>query len=172
MKLIERYIVSLTNLYGIVHQDKVIEIYNAQNKEHLERTDISQADEEVLEGKFVYIEGNYFVHYTILEFDEMEEELVARKGKPFYVPPRNELLKYEEDTYFEKNTHYYALRRYLRKNFSKDAPNIAEYCDDFQLMCEIGDDVQYILQRMQQLGVVIRDQEQLQELAELCKFGE
>lgn len=32
MNLETKYIVALTNLYGIVHPDKVIEIYNMQNE--------------------------------------------------------------------------------------------------------------------------------------------
>lgn len=93
MKLLERYIVSLTNLYGVVHQDKVIEIYNEQNEEQIELADILRVNNEAIAKKFAYKEGDYFAHESVLEFDEMEKELAEKKGKPFYVPPRNQLLR-------------------------------------------------------------------------------
>ncbi|ACB86124.1 hypothetical protein [Natranaerobius thermophilus] len=34
-QLVLDYIISLTNLYGLVHKDKVIEIYNMQNNDQI-----------------------------------------------------------------------------------------------------------------------------------------
>ena len=39
MNKITDYIISLTHLYGLVHKDKVIEIYNMQNEEKIEKID-------------------------------------------------------------------------------------------------------------------------------------
>lgn len=45
--------------------------------------------------------------------------------------------------------------------------DIDGYCLDIQMMCQVGDSLNQILQRMQEVGMVVRDQEQLQEVAEL-----
>jgi len=37
----------------------------------------------------------------MLEFDEFDMELEQRKGKPYYVPEKEELLKYRDNLYFE-----------------------------------------------------------------------
>lgn len=40
MKLLKRYVIALTNLYGIVHKDKVLEIYQMQNEDPVTMKDI------------------------------------------------------------------------------------------------------------------------------------
>ena len=50
-KLID-YIISLTNLYGIVYKDKVVEIYNMQNEEEI--SEIGNVDIDEL-NKTLYI---------------------------------------------------------------------------------------------------------------------
>ena len=47
-----------------------------------------------LAKNFVEITGDYFVHDTIIEFDEFDEQLkAAQRSKPFYILPQDELLK-------------------------------------------------------------------------------
>ena len=99
------YIVALTNLYGIVHKEKVSEIYNMQNKEQIEISEIEEImrrNEEVLRKQFIYIDGDYFVHEAIIAFDECDLYLEQKAGKPYYIPHKRELLKYTDSEYFEK----------------------------------------------------------------------
>jgi hypothetical protein len=58
------YIISLTHLYGLVHKDKVVEIYNLQNEEKIDVAAINALDKnsaEDLSKNFVEINGDYFV---------------------------------------------------------------------------------------------------------------
>ena len=66
------------------------------------------------------------------------EKLVFEQGdRPFYVPEKDELLKYEDDFFYEKTKHYYNFESFLRDDlgltFYKD---IAE---DFAGMLMIDD---------------------------------
>ncbi|MGI5823790.1 MAG: hypothetical protein ACOX6Z_07595 [Dethiobacteria bacterium] len=106
------YIISLTHLYGLVHKDKVVEIYNLQNGEKIDIMIINGILEnppENLAKNFVEIYGDYFVHEAIMEFDDFDGQLNQRQGKPHYIPPREELLKYKDETYFEVTREYRAL---------------------------------------------------------------
>ena len=51
MILLEEYIIALTNLYGIVSKEKVVEIYNTQNEDKIgmEQVDILYESSEELE---------------------------------------------------------------------------------------------------------------------------
>ena len=86
------YIVALTNLYGLVHKEKVLEIYNQQNEEKVSIETIEAYLETGIPWEFVYTHGNYFVHEAIYALDSFEEELALRRGKPYYVPEKKELL--------------------------------------------------------------------------------
>ena len=51
MKSIQSYIISLTNLYGIVDKDKVLEIYNAQNKDAISKIIIDDFNNVYVAGR-------------------------------------------------------------------------------------------------------------------------
>jgi len=77
MNKITDYIISLTHLYGLVHKDKVVEIYNMQNEEKIEEIDPVRLkagnvsiDFGELDKNFVEVFNDYFVHEMIMEFDD------------------------------------------------------------------------------------------------------
>lgn len=171
MQLLRDYIISLTHLYGIVHKEKVIEIYNEQNRDsvtvaHIDR--VMREDAEQLAKGFAFIEGNYFVHETIMIFDDLDKVLRERIGKPFYVPEKNELLKYKDSFYFEKNKYYRELYRFVLKNLTDgNRERATDICEDIQLTCQddfLPSDVFEVFNR---LKVTFEDEAQVRETLDL-----
>src|SRR5699024_10590309 len=120
MNLITDYIISLCRLYGIVDKEKVVEIYNMQNEEKTTLRQIEyimENEQAMLEKHFVYVEGNYFIHETILAFDEFNSYMSKKAGKPYYIPNKNDLLKYTHQNYFEITKEYEVLVDYVAKEF-------------------------------------------------------
>ncbi len=144
MNKITEYVISLTHLYGLVHKDKVIEIYNMQNEENIEDIDTVRLkagniniDFTELHKNFVEIMDDYFVHETIMEYDDFNDQLKQREGKPFYIPEQKELLKYKDDCYFEINKEYKALLKYFTKLFFDGDEMQAEMLvEDIQGYCQ------------------------------------
>jgi hypothetical protein len=79
------YIIALTNLYGMVHKDKVVEIYNSQNEDQVSLADIelllNNLTEE-LEDAFILTHKDYFVMETIIDNNEFELMLRKKADKP------------------------------------------------------------------------------------------
>ncbi len=48
----------------------------------------------------VEFHGDYFVSSPIWHVESFQEALETRKGKPFYIPAKKELLKYQDEDYF------------------------------------------------------------------------
>src|SRR5690625_1241782 len=94
MNKAEDYIISLTHLYGLVHQEKVVEIYNLQNEEKIDKESINRiiTQSNELSNNFVYVHGDYFVVESILQYQDFETELKKRLRIPFYIPEQAELL--------------------------------------------------------------------------------
>lgn len=93
---------ALSNLYGMVHKDKVVEIYNSQNEDKIDLADIEEIlnnPPEELEDAFVLTYKDHFVMETIIENNEFNLMLRKKADKPHYVPERDELLKYPYDYY-------------------------------------------------------------------------
>ncbi|MGI6469733.1 MAG: hypothetical protein GXZ09_10570 [Syntrophomonadaceae bacterium] len=169
-KLVD-YIISLTNLYGLVHKDKVLEIFNLQNEEKIDieaLNSIMRNSPADLAKNFVEINGDYFVHDTIIEFDEFDEQLKQRKGKPFYIPPQDELLKYKDDAYFEVSEQYKRLLSYLTENiFDGDELAAEMLCEDIQSICQFGFSIQEIIDEFNIRGVDFKSEKQFNKVIQL-----
>ncbi|NQS77051.1 MAG: hypothetical protein HQP61_11600 [Peptococcaceae bacterium] len=165
------YIISLTHLYGLVHKDKVVEIFNLQNRERVNITILSGIMENTpddLRKNFVEIYGDYFVHETIMEFDDFDEQLRKRSGKPHYIPARKELLKYKDGTYFEVTKEYRALLRYAIKNiFDGDEYAAEMLCEDVQGICQFDYSVPEIFEVFNTRGVDFKSEKQINEIMPL-----
>jgi preprotein translocase subunit SecA len=171
MSQLTQYIIALSNLYGMVHKNKVLAIYNSQNEEQVNLTDIEEfliRPSEDLEDAFIYPHLNYFVHETILENDNFESMLKKKRDKPHYVSNKNEILKYVDEGYFEKNKQYTALLKYVKKNFFKDDEKKAErLCEEIHGYCRFRFDMQSILDVFNIRNVRFDDLEQVNEVVQL-----
>jgi len=171
MKQITQYIVALTHLYGMIQKDKVVEIYNSQNDDTITIEDIEMyfmMPSKELEEKFVETYKNYFVHESIMEFDDLETMLIQKADKPYYIPSQKELLKYVDDLYFEKNKEYKALLSYLKDNFfNGDEEQAENLCEDIQGHCQFSFGMQEIFNRLNNYGIEFQDENQVNELVQM-----
>ena len=157
----EDYIIALTHLYGLVHKDKVLEIYNQQNRKNV---DTLRFRKYVLEDEFVDIYGDYFVHETILEYDDFEYQLKARKGKPFYVPKKEELLKYRDEYYIEETPQYIKLLEFLAHSLlNGDIKKATFVSEDIQGICQYGFSIETIFENINRRDIQFKDMEQVDE---------
>jgi|GEM_PF-619304 len=164
-------IIALTNLYGMVRMRMVVEIYNSQHEDLITLDDvesvvINHADE--LKRSFISVHRDYFVIETIIEHDEFDSLLRMKGNKPYYIPEKNELLKYVDNFYFEKTKMYDDLIVYLQKNFYKHSRDSAErLAEDIQGMCQYGSDIQQILEMFEKRKVYFKDLNQTNEVMRL-----
>jgi len=143
--LLINYAVACTNLYGIIDYPKLLEIYNAQNETAVSISDLqallSDAQyTKLLENEFVFVQEGRLVHESIVHFGNDTELLQSTNGKPFYVPEKEELLRYTDEYYYEKTSHQEKLVKMLTKDFFGDSTlMIREEIDDLVLAFGIVD---------------------------------
>lgn len=118
-------IAACTNLYGLTPFVKFIEIYNGQNDDKIQLPDllvyINDADvEDELEKRFTYVSEDSFVADVLLE--EGMKELLEKEtaGKSFYIPEKQELLRYADQFYYQKTEAQERLHHLLRADFGAD----------------------------------------------------
>lgn len=171
MRLVLDYMVSLTNLYGIVTKEKVIDIYNQQNKQQIdaEKLEIIIDDNHnELNEHFTNLYRGFFVHESILVHDDFDEDFSKSTGKPFYIPLKDDLLKYKDEFYFEKTREYRALLRYVQKHFTEGNKEKAkEICEDIQGMCHVEARPNTILNEFTRRDIVFEDEKQVSEVLNL-----
>lgn len=161
----------LTNLYGIVSKEIVLEIYNNQNDENINILDVEKQlanPPEELEDSFVYPYKDYFVREVILEFNEFDLMLSKKSNKPHYVPNKKELLNYVDEEYFEKNSQYKNLLNYMRKNFS-DIPRdeIEDIAEEIYDICAFEFSMQDIFNVINRQNIEFESEKQVNELVQI-----
>jgi preprotein translocase subunit SecA len=170
MNLFESYIVALANLYGIVPAEILKDIYNSQNDEQIsieEVNDILDNFPENLAEAFVYSYRGHFVHDAVVEFDEFDSLMSKKAGKPYYIPEKEELLKYTDDFYYEVTEEFDDLLDYVSDNLIKDRDRAQELVEEIQGSCQIGSSMKYVMDNFDHFKVDFKSIEQLNEVMKL-----
>lgn len=141
------YIQAMVNLYGVIHIEKVIEIINEQNDYQISLDDLKliEEDESIRRIEtYIGIKDEYFVSVLIMAFENFDEVMRQKAGKPYYIPEKEELLKYAHLEYFEVNEQFEAVRRFFRRRFWRKsradelALEIQRYCKSADSLSNIG----------------------------------
>ena len=151
-ELLRKYFEAISNFYLLIPLKKALEIINGQNEEKYSEEAFFLFSEIVrLEGKYRYdilsrtdfdeklpeepISERSLAHEVIFEFDEDEYNtlLKLKAGKDYYIPPRDELLKYSDDRYEPVTAQVDAMKDFIDK-YTGIAPNESlEYVFDILL---------------------------------------
>ncbi|WP_203363642.1 plasmid pRiA4b ORF-3 family protein [Bacillus sp. REN10] len=121
-ELICQYAIACVHLYGLIDYSKFLEIYNGQNEPALSRKELMAILKDPhyamqMEEADVFIHDQAFIHHAIELFDDYANFYVETLGKPFYVPEKEELLRYVDDFYIERTPEQDKLARMLAKDF-------------------------------------------------------
>ena len=172
------YISAMVNLYGIVPFEQVAKVISSQHEESITEEEIRKWIQDpfaggvakaALQKRFVYEYGeSFFVGEWIMEFEAFDEHWLAQQGKPYYVPEREELLKWSDPAYFEKPKEFFFLKQYIETIFpgvsSEQVEGIAE---DLQMMAEDPFSLERIIGEFERMGLELTESGQLKKLAEL-----
>lgn len=147
-ELLKKYIRAFCNLYGITPVYRAWRIISKQNpglgisrEQFLAFLDgmveeemlcIVVGQEDIYEGieeKTPPLRREILAQhlYLVDGFDSYENLLKEQDEKPFYVPEKDELLKYADDSYVEETREYRVLKDFLQGKFRREvADGLAE----------------------------------------------
>lgn len=153
--LLSRYFAAAANLYGIIRVCDLLKIYNWQNEPITEEEFLSFIDEIDFSDKYycvftqdeIYKDGSetpplereiIAEYLCCFDFDdqdieEYEKLKVSRWGRKFYVPNKEQFLRYEDDEYFQKTPDYLELRSFLRNETGLSKENADDYANGIMI---------------------------------------
>lgn len=146
-ELVVDYILSLTNLLGIVPFDLVLHTYNDQNKKDMDTKNFNNIIEDksnYIVSKGITIKNNEFISSEIILLNKYDYIKSNRREIPAYIPNRFNLLRYRNKEYFEKGKEYRALYKFLKKylnhgGLAEEVTNkIGIYCMSIRGTSNIG----------------------------------
>ena len=133
------YIAAAAHLYGVIKLDKLVHIFNSQHDEAVTEEELSHAAGEMIErGQNIFIhEGVLFNGFVASGDDKakLAELTQDLDSKPYYIPAKEELLRYADSSYFEMTPQLAELQAFVLNNMSKDKELVEALMDDVQLAC-------------------------------------
>lgn len=134
------YILALTHLWGIAPVTKVREVFNQQNGTALADSDFAAvlkdpSAAEWLDRGFVHVKGDRFIHEDLLDPEQYEYYSKQANGKPYYVPGKEELLRYADADHYEDTAELAAFRKFAeRKLFRGEEARAINWVDYAQYL--------------------------------------
>lgn len=165
--LLDLYAKAAVNLYGVISQEDLVEIFNKQN------TDQTNVEEIyimllplVLKESWYCFYKDYIVHQAFfMDFSRVDITLAQQADKPRYVPPKNKFLKYTNEAYFNDES-MKELYGFMPKVFgySMDTLNAS---DELAYHIRFGDGISELQYLIANYNLIIDNEGQIQELVDL-----
>ena len=159
------------NLYGIVSLDRVVDTYNMQNKDNIgvaELVGIVNDNSEYLRENLVMVQNDELIAMEIKMLDDYDKEKGYKGNKPYYIPEREELLRYSDYTYFERTKSYDNLVEFLEDLF-KDRYKAEELANDIRIFLKSVDGIVNLGYFFEENDLMVKDSKDAEKLMELIK---
>lgn len=193
-KLLRDYIAAFANFYGILPLYRALRIIRTQNPdlELSEEEFIDFTDKVSQEEHYYIIAGEEEIYcdvneptpplkreiitehlYAVDDFESYEELKAQQEDKPYYIPEKEELLKYKDDGYIADTKESIALGAFMRDKLKmKRADDILS---DLQAEASLGytspNDVFYTITRLtgkRRIGTMEETREFFKYYADMC----
>ncbi|WP_312460754.1 hypothetical protein [Proteiniclasticum sp.] len=169
-KEVSDYIIALCNLYGMVHKKKVVDIYNMQNTEKITLKEVESIQEKLpkeIDEAWIDVHQGYFVSSSILEHREFLYYIREKGSKPYYIPEKEELLKYLDAFYFEKTKAYHQFVQELKKNYKVKEEKAEDLVSDVVAICQFNYSTQGVISRLEEMGLEFSGEKDLNKMVKL-----
>lgn len=176
--LIFNYIRAFNNLYGLYEADVLIDTFNKQN----EGTGILPITLEEFEycihkynmfNESVSYDGVNIICGALCMFEEDYKKVAeGQKDKEYYIPDKEQLLKYSNEYYIKKTKYYEDLYKYFMKTINNKSI-VDELMIEINTYCVMNSlNIELLISRLDTLGITYNGLGEAKEMLDLCmKFS-
>lgn len=147
--LLSRYIIALTNLYGVVPEKKVVEIYNLYNIPRANSGDLEMSTARMnLAAHLVTRKAGYFIKDYLIFEDEYLNMLKEQGDLDYYIPGPEEIFRYEDEFYFQSSKEFQDFEECFKDCFDLDPSTYKQIIEMLMMDCQLGFDIKKILSEL------------------------
>lgn len=165
-QLLSDYCRAAVKLYGIVPIEKLVEIFNGQNEEKAtlqEFADVCEGSD--IKNDVFTLHNEYILSIELLKGDGYEQLLNDQGDKPYYIPSKNEFLKFKDRSYFEVGPQFHSLKEgILSLELTKDEDVAYSICEGVQIAISLGAELNDLFDEFEDKGVTIKNKKQVEKL--------
>ena len=155
-----QYIYAAIHLYGVVTLQKLVELFNQRNEQKtsvMEIRNVFRQLEERPELMEFDIQDDLIMDEILLDVDQgyyVYEAVYEQQGDlPYYIPGKDEFLKYADEDYFEKTKEYECLLDYLVQVYGIPKIIAEDICADSLHSIRLGYLVEDIVEDFIERGI-------------------
>jgi uncharacterized protein YchJ len=169
-QVVNQYVNACMSLYGVCSNGTVYEIYLSHN---LSTKPLTPEEFARITGLLMsahqtwYWEDGNLISEGVGDEEELEELLLGSENKPYYIPDKEEFLKYADDFYYEWTPQLESLKSNLIRIFHKDAKLIEDLVDDIQLACSMEASIDEVMYEFERRKLQIHTRAQLESIVKL-----
>lgn len=166
--LVLDYCKAAVNLYGIVEMEHLLRLFNQQNEETLQYRELLQvlklADRQ--ESCPIKWEDEYLFD-TEIDWEIFDILLEQQEGKPYYVPSKQEFLKYSDFYYCEKPLAWEAMEHFFQSDIGMTPFNADLLCHELEMLVHVGAHMDMLMELLDAFEMPDLNDHQLIKLTEL-----
>jgi hypothetical protein len=168
---VHSYLLAMTNLYGVFPIQHFCDVFLSQNPGFgTTESDLLTVVYVLCKREQEYETDGSQVINTIYRSEPadpngLSDLLRQVQDKPFYVPAKDELLKYEDDLYYPHTAELDALQSYLLQEICPDKMTAEELADEIKLLCMNDASMSEIMITFERHNLVFKNEKQVMELA-------
>ena len=167
---IAEYLTAFAKLYGIVPISTAAELINEYENEEFTEQDITQFESfyKHIDSDFS-LADNYVAYNAILDIGYFEELKRAQKGKPYAVLPKDIILRYAEEGYFEVPPQYGELYNFLVDEVKIDVMVADEITDEIYFIYRANGNEDSVFEILKERNVDFKDEETSQKFLSITE---
>ena len=155
-----RYINAAIHLYGVITIQKLVEVFNQWNEKKTSVNEIMKVykkldhrpplfdfdieDDLILDEILLDVESGYYAYEAIYE---------QQGNLPYYIPEKDEFLRYADEKYFEKTLEYDSLLDYLVQVYGIHKVIAEDICEDSIHSIRLGYLAEDIIEGLEEKGI-------------------
>lgn len=167
---IAEYLMAFSELYGIVPIRTAAELINGYENEAFTEQDIAQFESfyKHIDSDFS-LADNYVAYNAVLDIGYFEELKRAQTGKPYAVLPKDVILSYAEEGYFEVPPQYGELYGFLVDEVKIDVMVADEITDEIYFTYRANENGNEISETLKEHNVSFEDEAQHQKFLSITE---
>ncbi|MDR0271245.1 SEC-C domain-containing protein [Paenibacillus sp.] len=165
------YIAAAAHLYGVIKLDKLVHIFNSQHNEAVTKEELAKYAGEMIErGQNILLHDDVLYNGFMANGADESKLVELAEGldsKSFYVPDKEELLRYADMGYFEMTPQLDELQAFVLNNMCSDKELVEYLIDDIQLACTIKSSMQDLINEFEKRKIAFKTPVHAQQIISL-----
>ncbi|MCI8647584.1 MAG: hypothetical protein HFE76_12520 [Firmicutes bacterium] len=168
VQLILSYCRAAVNLYGIVETGHLLKIFHQQNEGSLgysELFDVLKLADRQEGCPINWKEG--YLYDSEIDLEIFDILLEQQEEKPYYVPPKEEFLKYQDFYYCEKPLAWKAMEHFFESDMGLDPFKAELLCHELEMLVHVGASMDVLMELLEAFDMPEPSDTQIIKLTQL-----